>query len=432
MPNRRFSPAATGARLAAVWEAKNRDGKSVPQYAAECALQTTDPTTPQASLGSALRPATLLTLAAATFMMGFAGMVLSMRHAAMMAWLHDYVQTLLVAIGRTLFPTTTKWRRTYLPLEIMFTAFLMTNAAIEISRFPKSKRSRILVSCLPERERRVLRNPGQWGRHRCMLALAFFFSRQVYALDPASCDNKNEGLLYLFANDRVSYLGKANVSRQGEKLRTGAVTRAIEHFSHRAYPSGQEGQRRRYRLSRCTGYQNHLFAVLRAEPLSDILDWERCAINMYHPNGNEKKKKRNRRGGLHRKRGQTARKHGAREHQNSAPASNTSPLENLVSTTPSIVERTRQSKLEKEKSFQMWAQGFTESYFAAQKARLRKTGQEGPIHIYGVAHRSLLIKYLAKQGTTVDWKRVQKFWGEHLCLPLRSPGSTSTTATGEA
>ena len=253
----------------------------------------------------------------------------------MMSWLHDYVQTLIVAVGNTLFPKHTQWRRSYLDLEVMFTAILMVNAAIEFSRFPRSKRSRLMASCLPERERRVLRNPNQWGKYRRMLALAFFCSRRIYALDPASCDNKTEGLLYLFANDRMSYLGKTNVSRDGENPRTGGVTRAMEHFAHRAYPSGPESQRRRYRLSRCTGLQNHVFAILRDEPISEILDWERCAINAYHPNGNAKKKKRNRRGGLHRRRGQAARKHLARGHQDSVPASNTSPLENLVSITPS-------------------------------------------------------------------------------------------------
>lgn len=73
MPNRRFSPAATGAKLAAKWEAEKRDGKTVAQHAAECALKTSDPTTPQTSLGSTPRSATLLMIAAMTLMMGFAG-----------------------------------------------------------------------------------------------------------------------------------------------------------------------------------------------------------------------------------------------------------------------------------------------------------------------------------------------------------------------
>ena len=34
------------------------------------------------------------------------------------------------------------------------------------------------------------------------------------------------------------------------------------------------------------------------------------------------------------------------------------------------------------------------------------------MNIYGVTQKPLLIKYLAKQGTTVDWKRVEMFWGE--------------------
>ena len=242
-----------------------------------------------------------------------------------------------------------------------------------------------------------------------MLALAYFFSRQAYALNPSTCDNKTDGLLYIFANDRMSYLGKTNASREGETTRTGGVVRAVEHMTHRSHPSGPESQRRRYRLSRCTGFQNHMFAVLREEPTSDILDWERCAINMFHPNGNEKKKKHNRRGGLRCKRGQAARKHLARERQNSLPASNSSQLEHLVSITPSVADRRRQSKLEKEKTTQAWAQGFTDSYFTAQRAWARKKGKSGPINIYGVTYKSLLLKYLAKQGTEVDWKRVELF-----------------------
>ena len=89
-------------------------------------------------LGHRIRPAAMISLVALTFFFTACGAGLALLYYPVLKVTRTTVQTYLVAIRQVLFPETVKWKKTYLPLEMLFFGLLAVNMVLELPLFPLS------------------------------------------------------------------------------------------------------------------------------------------------------------------------------------------------------------------------------------------------------------------------------------------------------
>ena len=70
---------------------------------------------------------------------------------------HAFIKVVLFATERLVFPDNYKWKKTSAAADIVLTAALMSNAVLEMTRFPRSKKSRRISKLLPSSEAELVR-----------------------------------------------------------------------------------------------------------------------------------------------------------------------------------------------------------------------------------------------------------------------------------
>ena len=155
---KRRSWAPLGFALAASWAQKSSGNGCPPiQHATGSVIQAWEGSDKPPQLGARVRPASVLSLCAVAVLFSAVGIAAASLYHPLLSKARRGVQVHLVAVKAILFPDTVRWRRTYLPLEILFAALLTANAVLELLCFPNSKRSRLMRGTMHGQERSFFR-----------------------------------------------------------------------------------------------------------------------------------------------------------------------------------------------------------------------------------------------------------------------------------
>ena len=182
-PKRCF--AATGLALAATWTRESSEqGRSTLQQATRSMIKVVEETPSPPPLGTRIRPASVLSLCAVAALFCVIGTAAASLFHPLLTTARNAVQVYLVATKATLFPDSVRWKKTYLPLELLFAALLVCNAVLELLLFPNSKRSRMMRGTMHDRERKFFARP------RAFPLRTYFWTPFPFASNPSCCSDR--------------------------------------------------------------------------------------------------------------------------------------------------------------------------------------------------------------------------------------------------
>ena len=419
--------APLGLALAASWTQRSPgEGCPPPQQATRSLIQAWEGSDKPPRLGARVRPASVLSLCAVAVFFSAVGAAAASLYFPLLLKARRGVQVQLVAVKAILFPDTLRCRRTYLPLEILFCALLTANAVLELLCFPNSKRSRLMRGTMHGQERSFFRQPRAFTVRRRLWILALFFARQVSCLQTPEMgadpfEARSHTALYVWSTNRMCYIGRTallrNDARADFRIRSGPITRVMEHYVHSHNLQSKEARRRRYKLARCAEADLHSFFVPRVDETDLLEPLETYAINRLSPNGNDRKKTRTRRTRTQNRppRGVANRKRLYREGGGSS-SSSIAPLDSVESR--SFAENRNRSgtqpsepKVSRKQALEFADSASSEAYRKRQQLISSRTKKEGPLNLYDPRNKTLLSQWMVKGGVTVDWRRADDFWG---------------------
>ena len=133
----------------------------------------------------------------------------------------------------------------------------------------------------------------------------------------------------------MTYAGRTSLiredARQDLRLRSGPITRLMEHYQHTHNLQSREAPRVRYKLARCSEADLHAFFIPRIGTTEEINHMETFSINRFAPNGNGKRQKKRRRlrPDGRAARGVSKRKGALKDADQNGKPRNTAPLDSL-------------------------------------------------------------------------------------------------------
>ena len=147
-------------------------------------------------------------------------------------------------------------------------------------------------------EREFFRKPNLVSYRRRLWIFALVFGRHLWAaqtleLGGAQDELQGHSALYVWSTNTMTYAGRTSLiredARQDLRLRSGPITRLMEHYQHTHNLQSREAPRVRYKLARCSEADLHAFFIPRIGKTKEINHMETFSINRFAPNGNGKR-----------------------------------------------------------------------------------------------------------------------------------------------
>lgn len=347
------------------------------------------------------------------------------------ALFHHIVRLALTISCDLIFPRD-GWRFRDMGSDTVVMSLLICNGLLYMIRFPNALRARRMHRMLPAQERRNLVRHAPthgWKRPNSCWKLTFglILVRQIYCTGLVAGkgaleieEMKNQSCLYgLSATDGYHYTGKAHLLRGDRdennvvikpKPRMGPVIRTVDQHCGailcKNHPD-HEGKRYEHLKNVPIGTLGTFFA--RVGNHHQIGTWETILINSELDLANSKKRTKR-----HGKQNHTTPALPRRARPPKAVRQNRDPQaghRGLLDTgdPPSISAEDRADA-------ERWGWAFEPAYWQQQQFIRGKTGREGPLDIYAFGNRRLMMAYLAKAETKIDWGRLNRRWGDRYAV----------------
>ena len=221
--------------------------------------------------------------------------------------------------------------------------------------------------------------------------------------------------MYAWFGRGFQYVGIARFARMSRPHISGIVCRLFEHLTLRARPQCTHGNIHRYRLARRLPLVSLMWLPVRAGPECEIRARESLAIKVYRPNGNatlrpascpgQPKKSRKRPPPWRRRPKSSPCLDPTWSCRVGADCFDREVCKELKLRNRAVCPPFPDSLL-----VLSWSQSFAVAYREMLRHLFLSSGFHGPINIYSLEVRRLMILWIGTRGSCVEWNRLRVAW----------------------